>query len=90
MIAKAKEREELNAKARAEEEGPEEGGDGGDGGIEIEGLETRDEEEVGRESLYKRRERAEREEEEEDGEGEDYEEEEEPVPKKRRAIIEYQ
>ncbi|GAA5895150.1 hypothetical protein JCM5296_000895 [Sporobolomyces johnsonii] len=78
LIAKQKEREALNAQAAAEE-GED---DGGDGGIEIEGLETA--QDAG-ESSSSRQRRARVEEEEE----EEYEEEEdEPRPARRRPIIE--
>ncbi|GAA5991754.1 hypothetical protein JCM5350_000597 [Sporobolomyces pararoseus] len=83
LIAKAKEREELNARAREEEEG--EGGDGEEEGIEIEGLETKeDEAEL---AASRRREEAAVD---DDGDEEEYEEEEEELPRKRRAVIEYQ
>ncbi|GAA5970144.1 hypothetical protein JCM3765_003806 [Sporobolomyces pararoseus] len=82
LIAKAKEREELNARAREEEEG--ETGDGEQGGIEIEGLETKEDE--AEPTSSRRREEAAVE---EDGDEEEYEEEEE-LPRKRRAVIEYQ
>ena len=76
LIAKTKEREALNAAAKEEEEG--EADEGGEG-IEIEGLETR-EDESGR-----------REPEPVEEEEEEYEEDEEfPQPVRRRPVIEYQ
>lgn len=83
LIAKAKEREALNAQAAREEEGEE--ADGGQEGIEIEGLETVEDDATDAPS----RRRAEQAEEEEDGE-EYEEEEEEQQPVRRRPVIEYQ
>ncbi|GAA6012625.1 hypothetical protein JCM11491_005458 [Sporobolomyces phaffii] len=80
LIQKTKEREALNARAREEEEG--EAGNDDEGGIEIEGLETKEDEP---EAPSRRRARSVAEEE---SEGE-YEEEEEQ-PKRRRPVIEYQ
>ncbi|GAA5821378.1 hypothetical protein JCM10212_003802 [Sporobolomyces blumeae] len=80
LIAKQKEREALNAQAREEAEDEDEG----EGGIEIEGLESRQDE---RRSSRRGRDAAS----DEDDDGEEYEEEEEvEQPVRRRPIIEYQ
>ncbi|GAA5834158.1 hypothetical protein JCM9279_004232 [Rhodotorula babjevae] len=84
LIAKQKEREALNAKAREEEEG--EAGAGSDDGIEIEGLA-----EAGPSDSHAAHRRAGRPAEESEGEdGDEYEEEEEEVRPRKRPIIEIQ
>lgn len=81
LIARQKEREALNAKAREEEEG--QAGEESDFGFEIEGLAEGAEDPQARSAARRRRSPSES-----DGEGE-YEEEEEEVPR-RRPIIEVQ